>query len=61
VHATADGLRLLGGSDAAPALTEALVSAGARVHEIRQVERSLEEVFFEMTNAARPITERTPS
>jgi len=33
----------------APALTRALVAAGVDVHEIRQSERSLEEVFFEMT------------
>ena len=32
-------------------LTRALVAAGVDVHEIRPVERSLEEVFFEMTAA----------
>jgi ABC-2 type transport system ATP-binding protein len=35
----------------APALTRALVGAGAAVHEIRPAERSLEEVFFAMTSA----------
>jgi ABC-2 type transport system ATP-binding protein len=32
-------------------LTRALVQAGADVHEVRPSERSLEEVFFEMTTA----------
>jgi ABC-2 type transport system ATP-binding protein len=35
----------------APALTRALVGAGAAVHEIRPAERSLEEAFFAMTSA----------
>jgi ABC-2 type transport system ATP-binding protein len=35
-----------------PALTRALVEAGAAVHEIRPSERSLEEVFFEMTSGS---------
>jgi len=34
---------------AAPALNRALVTAGAEVYEIAPIERSLEEVFFEMT------------
>ncbi|MDQ3629190.1 MAG: ABC transporter ATP-binding protein [Actinomycetota bacterium] len=59
VQQTAEGLRLLGGADAAPALTAALVEAGVRVHEVRHLERSLEEVFFEMTTT--PTTERNPS
>jgi ABC-2 type transport system ATP-binding protein len=33
-----------------PALTRALVEAGAAVHEIRPSERSLEDVFLEMTS-----------
>ena len=33
----------------APDLTRALVEAGVAVHEVKQSERSLEEVFFEMT------------
>ena len=35
-----------------PDLTRALVAADVDVHEISPVERSLEEVFFEMTSAA---------
>jgi ABC-2 type transport system ATP-binding protein len=35
-----------------PALTRALVEAGAAVHEIRPSERSLEEVFIEMTSGS---------
>jgi ABC-2 type transport system ATP-binding protein len=35
-----------------PELARALVDAGADVHEIRPSERSLEEVFFEMTSAS---------
>ncbi|MGH3239852.1 MAG: hypothetical protein ACRDNL_05690, partial [Spirillospora sp.] len=33
----------------APEVTRALVEAGVDVHEIRPIERSLEEVFFKMT------------
>jgi ABC-2 type transport system ATP-binding protein len=44
------GLQLDVGPEHAPALTRALVGAGAAVHEIRPAERSLEEVFFEMTS-----------
>ena len=36
-------------ASAAPAVNRALVSAGADVYEITPVERSLEEVFFEIT------------
>jgi hypothetical protein len=36
-------------ADAAPRLTRDLVAAGIDVHEITASERSLEEVFFEMT------------
>ena len=35
---------------AAPELTRALVAAGLDVHEVSASERSLEEVFFQMTN-----------
>ena len=42
-------LRLRVGPQQAARLTRALVEAGADVHEIRSTERSLEEVFFEMT------------
>jgi ABC-2 type transport system ATP-binding protein len=55
VHGGPDGaLRVAGGTaggtaGGAAALTRALVQADVAVHEVRQVERSLEEVFFEMT------------
>lgn len=49
VRRTAEGLTLALPVDAAPDVTRALVAAGVDVHEIASVERSLEEVFFEMT------------
>jgi ABC-2 type transport system ATP-binding protein len=45
-----DGLRLEMNTDRAPELARALVDAGAAIHEIRPSERSLEDVFFEMTS-----------
>jgi ABC-2 type transport system ATP-binding protein len=48
------GLRLDIDPQHAPALTRALVGAGAAVHEIRPAERSLEEVFIEMTSGEIP-------
>jgi len=42
-------LRLEGGAQVVPALTRELVAEDVDVREIRTVERSLEEVFFEMT------------
>ena len=45
-------VRVATGDSRAPALTRALVEAGVAVHEIRQTERSLEEVFFEMTGSS---------
>ena len=45
-----DGVRLEVGADQAPALTRALVEAGADVHEVRAQERSLEEVFLDLTD-----------
>ena len=42
-------VRVAADDSRAPQLTRALVAAGVAVHEIRQSERSLEEVFFEMT------------
>ena len=42
-------LRLEGGAPAVPALTRALVAEDVDVLEIRTVERSLEEVFFQLT------------
>jgi ABC-2 type transport system ATP-binding protein len=44
------GLRLGVGAEQAPALTRALVAAGAEVHELRASERSLEEVFLDLTD-----------
>ncbi|MPZ95105.1 MAG: ATP-binding cassette domain-containing protein [Propionibacteriales bacterium] len=49
VQVVDDGFRLETGAKNAPVVTQALVEAGARVHEIRPSERTLEEVFFEMT------------
>jgi ABC-2 type transport system ATP-binding protein len=46
-------VRLAGGEPVVPALTRALVAEGVDVREIRTVERSLEEVFFEMTGGTR--------
>jgi ABC-2 type transport system ATP-binding protein len=46
------GLRLEGGAPVVPALTRELVAEDVDVREIRTVERSLEEVFFELTGAA---------
>ena len=46
---TPDGLELDLPADAAPGLVRDLVAAGADVHEIASVEKTLEEVFFEMT------------
>jgi ABC-type multidrug transport system ATPase subunit len=55
----ARALRLDGLTDAVPALTRELVAGGVDVLEIRTVERSLEDVFFEMTGvdaaASRPV------
>jgi ABC-2 type transport system ATP-binding protein len=44
------GLLLTLTADRAPDVTRALVGAGLDVHEITAAERSLEEVFFEMTS-----------
>ncbi|TDC50840.1 ATP-binding cassette domain-containing protein [Jiangella ureilytica] len=44
-----DGVRLELPEERAPELARALVEAGADIHEIRPSERSLEDVFFEMT------------
>jgi ABC-2 type transport system ATP-binding protein len=45
-----DGVRLDLDAGRAPDLTRALVAAGAQVAEIRPRERSLEEVFFDLTD-----------
>ena len=52
VRRTPAGLALDLPADAAPRLVRDLVTAGVDVHEITPTERSLEEVFFEMTTAA---------
>jgi ABC-type multidrug transport system ATPase subunit len=58
---TAGGaLQVLAGSDRNPELVRALVGAGVEVHEIRSVERTLEEVFLEMTADPEPATDRIP-
>ncbi|NYJ07596.1 ABC transporter ATP-binding protein [Petropleomorpha daqingensis] len=46
-------VRLEGGAPVVPALTRELVAEDVEVREIRTVERSLEEVFFEMTGGTR--------
>ncbi|MFJ9315243.1 ABC transporter ATP-binding protein [Pimelobacter simplex] len=51
VRRESDGALLLSlTADRAPDVARALVAAGADVHEITAAERSLEEVFFEMTS-----------
>ncbi|PSK97218.1 ABC-2 type transport system ATP-binding protein [Haloactinopolyspora alba] len=45
-----DGIRLDAGDESAPRLARALVEAGVDLYEIRASERSLEDVFFEMTS-----------
>jgi ABC-2 type transport system ATP-binding protein len=53
VRRTADGgLEVHAEPDRNPELVRALVDAGVEVHEIRSVERTLEEAFFEMTDHA---------
>ncbi|MFY0407824.1 ATP-binding cassette domain-containing protein [Solicola sp. PLA-1-18] len=49
VHLDGDEVLLDVGDDQAPRLVAELVAAGVAVHEVRLVERSLEDVFFEMT------------
>jgi ABC-2 type transport system ATP-binding protein len=46
---TAGGIRIESSVGAAPALARAVVEAGADLLELRVDEKSLEEVFFEMT------------
>jgi ABC-2 type transport system ATP-binding protein len=52
VSRTPLGLELELTAEAAPALVRDLVAAGVDVHEVSPTERSLEEVFFEMTTEA---------
>jgi ABC-type multidrug transport system ATPase subunit len=53
VRVDGDRLMLDLGPEEAPRLTRALVEDGIEVHEVRGVERTLEEVFFEMTREER--------
>ncbi|MEV4755855.1 ABC transporter ATP-binding protein [Micromonospora sp. NPDC049559] len=46
------GMRIDADPGLAPELARALVEAGVRLHELRARERTLEEVFFELTRAA---------
>jgi len=54
VHRSPTGLSLDLPADAAPHVTRELVAAGVDVLEVAPVERSLEEVFFEMTSSPSP-------
>jgi ABC-2 type transport system ATP-binding protein len=58
VRRTAEGLRVV--SVGAPRVVRELVRAGVDVHEVRPVERSLEEVFFELTSTRPGYPVRTP-
>ncbi|MEV0855035.1 ABC transporter ATP-binding protein [Nocardia fluminea] len=49
----ADGIRVDAGAAMAPSVARAVVSAGADLLELRVDEKSLEEVFFEMTAVER--------
>jgi ABC-type multidrug transport system ATPase subunit len=60
VRRTPDGLLAALPADAAPQLARDLVAAGVDIHEITAAERSLEEVFFEMTHPGAPPPE-TPA
>jgi ABC-2 type transport system ATP-binding protein len=61
VRRTADGgLQVVTESDRNPEIVRALVRAGIEVHEIRWVERTLEEVFIEMTSHQGPAPIYTP-
>ncbi|MFD7843051.1 ABC transporter ATP-binding protein [Nocardia sp. NPDC059764] len=50
---TAAGIRVDAGAAAAPAVARAVVEADADLLELRSDEKSLEEVFFEMTETAK--------
>ncbi|NEW27608.1 ABC transporter ATP-binding protein [Nocardia cyriacigeorgica] len=49
VTLTAAGIRIEAGADAAPKIARAVLESGADLLELRVDEKSLEEVFFEMT------------
>ncbi|MFE5289536.1 ABC transporter ATP-binding protein [Nocardia sp. NPDC056611] len=50
---TAAGIRVDAGSAQAPTVARAVIAAGADLVELRSDEKSLEEVFFEMTETAK--------
>ncbi|MET9492337.1 ABC transporter ATP-binding protein [Nocardia sp. NPDC006630] len=50
---TATGIRVAAGVAMAPAVARAVIGAGADLLELRSDEKSLEEVFFEMTETAK--------
>ncbi|MEV4631045.1 ABC transporter ATP-binding protein [Micromonospora sp. NPDC049523] len=52
VERSGDGIRLAVDAALAPDIARALVEAGVLLHELRVCERSLEEVFFQLTTAA---------
>ncbi|MFE3292183.1 ATP-binding cassette domain-containing protein [Rhodococcus sp. NPDC059234] len=52
VSRTADGVRVDAGADLAPKLVRALVESGVEVFDVHSSERSLEDVFLEMTSSA---------
>ncbi len=54
------GLQVVTEPDRSPEIVRALVQAGIEVHEIRSVERTLEEVFFEMTAHREPAAGQAP-
>ncbi|GAA5048272.1 ABC transporter ATP-binding protein [Nocardia callitridis] len=49
VTTVSDGIRIAAGSGSAPLVARAVVESGAELSELRIEEKSLEEVFFEMT------------
>ena len=57
VTSSPSGLSLTLPASSAPEVTRALVAEGLDVYEVAPVERSLEDVFFEMTSA----TEEVPA
>ncbi|UGT40090.1 ABC transporter ATP-binding protein [Nocardia yamanashiensis] len=50
---TATGIRVDAGAAKAPAVARAVIAAGADLLELRSDEKSLEEVFFEMTESVK--------
>ncbi|GAB0101939.1 ABC transporter ATP-binding protein [Nocardia sp. JMUB6875] len=50
---TADGIRVDAGASQAPVVARAVIEAGADLMELRSDEKSLEEVFFEMTETTK--------